>query len=83
MSIATSREERLAALAKLAEAPSESLERDLGFWCVAKVDHQEAFQIADQARDRAKERYAEADVWTDLIAQELHRRRRTDPEQPL
>jgi hypothetical protein len=75
MSIATSKEERMAALAKLAEAPAEQIERDLTFWSVAKIDHQEAFRTANEARGRAQELYAEADAWVDLIAQELHRRR--------
>lgn len=75
MSIATSAEERAQAIEKLAAAPGEQLERDLAYWSVAKVDHQDAYRVATEARARAGELYAEADAWQDLIADELHRRR--------
>lgn len=78
MSIATSREERLAALAKLAEAPAEQVERDLTFWTLAKIDHQEAFRAANEVRNSAQELHAEADAWLELIGAELHRRRREE-----
>lgn len=77
MSITTSREERVAAEAKLAGTPVEVLERDLAYWSVAKVDHSEAYRVAHAARSQAAELYADAETWQELIAAELHRRRET------
>lgn len=83
MSIATSREERAQAEAKLAETPVEQLERDLAYWSVAKVDHTEAYRVASVQRSQAGELYAEAETWTELIAAELHRRRETPRQDGL
>jgi hypothetical protein len=75
MSITTSKEERLAAVAQLAETTAEQLQRDLEYWSVAKVDHTAAYRLLTEQRSRVGELYGEAEAWVELIAEELHRRR--------
>ena len=82
MSIASSKEELAEARAKVADSPTEQLERDLAYWATAKVDHVKAHNELTAQRSHVGEMYQEADAWTDLIAEELHRRR-TGPERPL
>lgn len=80
MSISTSREERLAAVAKLAEATRQQLKADLEYWSVSKVDHTETYKQLTEQRAKVGELYQEADAWVDLIAEEIHRRRHADLE---
>lgn len=80
MSISTSKEERLAAVAQLVETTRPQLQKDLEYWSVAKVDHTEAYKQLTEQRAKVAELYQEADAWVDLIAAELHARRHAELE---
>lgn len=75
MSIASSKEERLAAVAKLAEQTRPQLRADLEYWSVSKIDHAAAYRQLSEQRAKVGELYQEADAWVDLISEEIHRRR--------
>lgn len=80
MSISTSREERLAAVAQLTETTRAQLQKDLEYWSIAKVDHTEVYKQLTEQRAKVGELYQEADAWVDLIAEEIHRRRHAELE---
>jgi hypothetical protein len=80
VSISTSKEERLAAVAQLAETTRTQLQKDLEYWSVAKIDHTEAYKLLTEQRAKVGELYQEADAWVDLIAEEIHRRRHAELE---
>lgn len=77
MSIATSREGREQAAAKLTERSLEQLRDDLAYWSVAKKDHADKYAALTRQRGSVGELYAEAETWIELLADELQKRRPT------
>lgn len=75
MSVATSREERAAAAARLADAPEEQLVRDLAYWSVTAREHQATFAELAHRQGEVREQYAEAEAWAELHADAIRARR--------
>lgn len=75
MSIATSREEREQAQAKLAEKSDEQLQADLAYWAVATADHEDRWNELANDRFKVAELHQEAKAWLGLVTSELQKRR--------
>jgi hypothetical protein len=73
MSVLRSSEEREAAVARLREAPDDSLQRDLVDWTVATHVSAERWSALANELSQVKELHAEEEVWIELIATEIRR----------
>lgn len=74
MSVATSREERAEAAARLASLSTEALERDLRHWTLTSFDTGDQFDDASERLMQLRELHAEEQAWIRLHVDELRRR---------
>lgn len=74
MSVATSRQERAAAQARLETLPTEVLERDLRHWTLTAFDTAEKYEVAEAHLHSLRQAHQDEQVWIELHAGELRRR---------
>jgi hypothetical protein len=75
VSIATSREEREQAEARLTAMPTETLERDLVDWTLASLKSASQWRDVQEQLQQLRDLHAEEEAWIALHAEELRRRR--------
>lgn len=75
MSVIDSRQDREAAVARIADQDDAALERDLVHWTLASVDSAKRYLETNERLGELRDLHAEEQTWVNLIAEELGKRR--------